>query len=623
MTDVKTEYLVAAADRLMDAGTPKTAACLRAGISIAKYGRWKEKLAAPPAVPVPAVERVRVERVAGKRRGRPRAHVMSENDQNCVAWFFSWTGSFPLAVEYFIEFGETGTSPLDKNPHERPEAKAVVWLSAQRQRGGRWAARLPKWLRRIASLTDDQQRMIRGEKQYNSGSLTVHTKLTFVDFDCHGLIKEFQMWAGCGFCSDDVSPEQPSQSETADGPRLNRQTLATIDIYSRKWLGLFVVNREGDAYTKVDQADHISSIVRTYGVPYWWDFERGPWQNDFIDGVKLPSGWHDEIERWGGLGALFHVNHKFKPQNKVIEGAFKYLQMRMRGRALGVGSERTGERERATKIVSAAGRGNEEAMGLIWNSEEKASALWQQMEAMGAMDVHRQALNGGCFAKPNDLWEQTKQLRALRPDEEWMMQPMKVCRQIVKQQVSITLKGYNRFSFRCVDHGLPLLSPGHRLLVAFHPDRPEEGACLFNGDLRGRFNRDGFKFGEFLGVAPPVFAVPMANFTGTGVFGHHREARGVVSTSLRTFGGNHGGVVRVQRASDGLGKTLFANNAEGNDHLPKGKAPAPAPPLRRTRSIVDLMSDDTPAARTPAQPRRRTPEPELVSTGGDPWAEIS
>ncbi len=585
-------------------------ACAQAGVDKGNYLRWTKIVESGGPR-------------AAKKKGRPMEWAITEDDTKCLKWFAAWTETFAGAVECFVEYGATGASPLPRNPHARPASALCDRLAAEIRRGGRWDTRLPKHLRAACRLTEHERRMIRGEKQYNDGQLSVRRLMVIRDFDSEGLIREIQMWAGAGFCSDDVSPEQPSQSESADGPRLNRQTLATHDIYSRKWLGLLVVNREGDAYTKVDQADHISAIVRTCGLPYYWSFERGPWKNDFIDGVKLETGWCEEVQRWGGLDGLFHVRHKFKPQHKTIEGAFSYLQSRMRGRALGVGSLRRGEHERATKIVSAAGRGNEDALRLIWNGTEKAEVLWQQMEAMGEREVRREFLDGAA-AKPNDLWSETHQRRELPAADAWRLLPIKECRVIIKQRVSISLKGYGRFDFRCVDRGnLPLLDNGHRILIAFHPDRPEEGAAIFNGDLRAQFNRDGFKFGQFIGIAPHLPAVVMEDFTGTGNFLAHKQARGAVSSELRGFGGNHGGVVRVSRASDGLGKTLFANNAEGNDHLPKGKAPAPAPPLRRTRSIVDLMSDDTPAARTAAPPRRRTPEPELVSTGGDPWAEIS
>jgi hypothetical protein len=624
--------------RAMNPGISVRAACAQAGVNHASYLRW-----------------VKVVETGGPRaqgkRGRPaKWPALTDDERRCLKWFAAWTESFAMAAEYFVEYARTGASPLPRNPWPAPafgSAAASPHLAEmihhEMQRGGRWDTRLPLPLRNAARLTDAERRMIRGEKQYNDAALSTRRLMVIRDFNPDtGEIEDITMWAGAGYCSDDVSPEQPSQSESANGPRLNRQTLATCDVYSRKWLGLLAVNRDGDAYTKVDQADHIASIIAQCGLPYYWAFERGPWQNDFIDGVRLESGWGEAAAestlRWGGLCDLFHVRHKFKPQHKVIEGAFSYLQARMRGRALGVGSVKRGELERATKVVSAAMRGNEDALRLIWNGADKADELWRQMEAMNDREQRREFLDGAA-AKPNDLWAGTHKSRALPAAEAWRLLPIKECRVVIKQRISITLKGYTRFDFRCVDgRSLPLLDNGHRLLVAFHPDTPEAGAHIFNGDMRQDYNRDGFKFGQFIGLAPFLPPAVMEDFTGTGDFTASRQARGAVSASLRVFKGNHGGVVRVDRAADGLGKSLHRSNDP--DSTGRAAAVPVPPPARRVASLTDLLPRETfadePRFSPPASVRRQ-PVPghasripaddaaggELVTTGADPWADIS
>lgn len=571
--------------RTVNPGLSIRAACVAAGVDPANYRRW-QKLAENGGPR------------EGKKKGRPVKWEWTQSEALLLKWYLGWTESFTLAVEYLIEYGTTGASPLPACPHPRPSAEFAEALQNERRRGGRWDTRLPKSLRSACRLTAAERALIRGEKAYNNESLSVRRLMVVRDFcPVTGAVREFDMWAGCGYCSDDVSPEQPFTSDGPEGERVNRQTLATHDVYSRRWLGVLAVARPGDAYTKVDQADHIASVIHESGLPYYWVFERGPWANTFIDGIRLPSGWADEETVWGGLSGLFRVRHAFKPQTKTVEGAFATWQRRMRGRATSVGAESRGARmEKATNLMTAAQAGKEDALRLFWDMAEGTESFWQQMEAINAREQRREFLNGG-MASPDALWAQTYQRRPLAASDAWMLLPIKETRVITKQRISVTLKGYGTYDFACVCQGeLPLLDNGHRLLCAFHPDKPEEGARIFNGDLRAEFNRDGMKLGEAIGTARYLPAVPMADFTGTGDHTAQRRARAAVRSELRAAKATIGGVVRESRRADGMGNALRIST--GGSEAP---APAlPVPPRATTRSIFSHLPAEEPAETAPA-----------------------
>jgi hypothetical protein len=549
------------------------AACLRAGVSHASYLRWK-------AEPNPDDR-------APAKKGRPPRFVLAEGDSLALRWLAAWTQSTPLALEYAGTWVATGTCPLPSPPHPAPSAELGALISAERARGGRWDTRLPRAVLAACRLSAGERAMIRGQKAANDGALSVRRVMTIRDWDAEGGIRDIQLLAGYGYVSDDVSIEQPFTAAGPEGTAVNRQCLATRDVYSGRWLGVMALSREGDAYTKVDIADHMASVIAECGLPYYWALERGPWENDFIDGVRVEAGWgREDGERWGGLDAIMRIRRKFKPQHKTIEGGFAYLQSRLRGRSTGVGSERTGELERATRIVSAAKRGNEEALRALWSIAEAADEVWQQMEEDNARAKHREFLSG--YAVPNELWQATYTRRAIPTGDLWRLLPIKACRVVIKQRVSITLTGYGRFDFAAVDGSLPLLDNGHRLLVAFHPGRPEEGAQLFNGECRSSLNRDGIRWGEYLGTGEYLAPVPMEDFTGTGDYSAHKRARQAVQSELRAAKATTGGVVSVARRADAMGRVL--QHATGGTGRPDSAA-TPAPePRRSAPSLAELRA---------------------------------
>lgn len=556
------EMLVSQVAALQAAGASLRKACEAAGVSPANVLRWQRELAEP--------EREK------SRGGRPAKWTLAEGDRQRLRWLMAKTGSLPLTVEYFVRWYRTGACelPIAAGAMARcaalasvPGAELALALSSLMDRGGHWEKSLPKSLRQAVSLTKLERAEVLGERSANNEAFKAQRVMAIRELDAlTGESVLRQIVAGMGFCSDDMSINEPFRH--AEG--IGRQTLSTMDVYSRRWLGVYLIGRRGDAYTALDIADHFYSVVKAVGLPYFWQLERGPWENDFINGCAVPAAWGDAGGlRWGGLekcfasGPLFRVSRKFNPQGKVIEGGYNYLQSRMAGRATGVGRKR-GQYEAAGRLIQRAKEGNEEAASILWGACEGVEALWQQMLADNAREKKR-AFLGGDKAAPDMLWRETFRGRALPSGDAWRFtHPIKRDTVTRAQSVFISLKGYGPlpFQFRVCGDDLPwsTLDNGHRVFVAFHPDRPERGAVIANGDTRAAYNRRGWKFGAMLGIAPYVPPVPMEDFTGEGDFSHAGAARRAIRGEIRAGGIGDAGIVRVSRAADALGHALEVSN---------------------------------------------------------------
>ncbi len=597
-------------------GLTLSQACAILGKSPASVGRWERALQAG-TLDTPK-----------DRGGRPAEWVLCAEDRYRLRWLVSTPCSLALAVEYFVTWGRDGKCPLPVSdwcvrkcaalgeaPHfSQGSAGASPHLAnkleALMKTKGRWDAKIPKIIRQACALTEGEKSELRGEKARNDIGLKRQRLMEVREFNpVTGEEEVLRMLAGFGFCSDDMSLNEPFRN----GQGIGRQMLCTHDIYSRRWLGVKMPGRTGDSYTAVDIADHFLSVITAVGLPYYWSLERGPWENDFINGCAVPNEWSDEDGmRWGGLSALFRIRRKFNPQGKTIEGAFNYLQARMAGRAVSVGRKRGGH-EAVSRMIQRAKEGNEEAAQFIWGQGEAMESVWARMLEDNARAKRRQFL-GDVPAVPDELWKETFQRRSLPPADAWRLMPVKVCRVVRAQAVYVKLEGYGAlpYQFRVVGNDLPwrALDNGHRVCVAFHPGRPELGAAVASMELRGAFNRDGFRVGEMLGVAPHVPAVPMEDFTGGGDYSHQRAARLAVREEVRAGGMDDAGMVRISRAADGLGAALvISNQEEGGRQMTAGRG------QKETRSLAEVIRAAREAAGT---------EEETLSTAArDVWAGVS
>ncbi len=593
------------------------AACAIAGESPANILRWEKE-----------VEGEARERKAG---GRPATWTITPEDRHRLRWLVaSSDGSLPLALTRFTVWAGARFCPIPVpdwcvrrcpalgTPPPDTLAKPLAALMAK---GGRWDAKLPKSLRNACALTKLEIAEILGDRARNDAGFKRQRVMEVRERDpLTGEARSIPLLAGMMVSSDDMSLNEPWRGEPgADGSLpVNRQTLATIDVYSRKWLGVHGIGRRGDAYTAVDIADHFGSIVQAVGLPFYWQLERGPWENDFLNGCAVPPAWCEQPDaRWGGLencfvsGPLLRICRKFNPQGKVIEGAFDYLQSLMTGHATSVGRRR-GAHEHVSKMVQRAKEGNTEAARYLWGQGEAIESVWKRMMEDNAR-AKRRAFLGDQPAVPDELWRETFQRRHLPASDAWRMLPVKVCRVTRAQSLFVKLQGYGPlpYQFRVVGTDLPwrALDNGHRVAVAMHPDRPELGAVIASMETRGAYNREGFKLGEMLGTAPYVPPVPMEDFTGEADFSHQRNARAAVRQEIRAGGFDSAGLVRISRAADSLGHALKVSNQPEPESAP---APRGTRAAKETRSLAEIA---TRHAAEPVEEREAAP----LSA----WADIS
>jgi hypothetical protein len=602
-TDLEKLLAARQVTELMSGGHSLRSACAVLGLSPASVLRWQRLAEA--------------EATQSRAAGRPAKWVLSTDDRARLRWLFAKTEcqSLPLAVEYFVEWAKSGACPLPvpawsagkcaalgtapcwdgekerkKEGEKRdagspslplsvsPSPSLAVQFAELMQSGGRWDAKIPRQIRQACALSDIERAELLGEKAANGAGFKRQRTLEIRVLDTEtGEPVLMPLWAGALYCSDDMSVNETFRA--GSGSALGRQLLATHDVFSRKWLGLTAPGRAADAYTAVDIADHFSAVVRAMGLPFGWQLERGPWDNDFINGVALPDGWGAEGERWGGLASLFRICRKFNPQGKTIEGAFDYLQSRMAGRAMGVGRVRGGH-EQVSRLLERAKAGNEEALRMVWSIGEAVESVWQRMQEDNARAKRRVAM-GDIPCVPNELWSAGHQRREMPAGEAWRMLPVKVCRVVRSLSVWVRLDGYGPlpYQFRMAGDDLPwgFVDNGMRVAVAFHPDYPERGAAVASLETRSAYNRQDFRFMEVLGTAPHVAAVPMEDFTGTGDYSHQKAARAAVRQEVRAGGMDAAGLVRMSRAADGLGTALAMVSgpgaAESATEGTAGKAP--------------------------------------------------
>ena len=130
-----------------------------------------------------------------------------------------------------------------------------------------------------------------------------------------------------------------------------------------------------------------------------------------------------------------------------------------------------------------------------------------------------------------------------------------------------------RFAVNGVVDGLHI-TQGHRVLVAFHPGRPEEGCHVFNAEPSNDRNREGWKFGELMLIAQMAADAPQFSFTEREKSLHRRKnASAAVSTEFRAIGGGAQPHKRSE-ARDGNGNRAETTNAPRLKPSPSGEGDA-------------------------------------------------
>lgn len=473
--------------------------------------------------------------------GKPKFEL-NDDEQHALRHWRLKKNSLPLAIEEFA-------NDPDCRPETRTKIQDEMDLAAREKRVPRW----PLSIQRAGYVSDDEKALHRGPKHFQEFEVIERRGMWIVGLNGH----EIPVVGNTLFESDDMSSNAPcrySEPEWRNGElvqvvRVGRQLLATMTVYAAAWLGVSPVGRERDAYRLEDIADHLLDVVDTHGLPMIWRFERGPWENQVIDGIKLGDG-----TRWGDLSPLFRVVHVFKSRSKgLIESSFSLLQSLIDHQSLTIGRSR-GEFERATKLFLAAGRGDPAAASHFWEIGEMADAYAAAMIRFNERPKIRRAF-GRQAVVPADL-QRTAEKRPVPKSERWRFSPIKRTATVRGGSIEVSVDHYP-FPFRFRTNGVTdlYLERGYSVLIAFHPGRPEDGCHVFNAETGSR-NRDGLKFGEFLMVAPFAEDAPQLNLAPSEyAFAARKNANAAVRSEFRAITASGSRARRLSVARDGFGNS--------------------------------------------------------------------
>jgi len=494
--------------------------------------------------------------------GRPASVPLTPGDIDLLRRYrlMNKVHSLAKAIDAFLD-----------DPSASPEAYRALSAIIARAHAER---RQPKWplsVRKAAELTPALEAELRGSKHAFDVAMRSRSGAFIRIGD-----RDVPLRAGMVFQSDDMSINQPYRYFDAALGRetTGRQTLITRDTRSLRWLQADLCGRERDAYRLEDIADHMRAVVEANGLPLAWIVERGPWKNTFIDGLRLEDG-----RRWGSLSDLFFIHHAFTSTGKSeVEGGFAELQSLLSHRSTDIGAHR-GEFEKATKLFLRAQKGHADALPYFWALPECAAALVDVMERDNRALKSRQHFNGRTVSA-EELWAAEHVRTPLLEKDRWYFLPVKKTASVRGGIIEVRADHYER-SFRFAVHGavgMPLLPNLYPVLIAFHPARPHEGCHVFNACTDQR-NREGFAFGQLIGVAEFDADVPKYVFDGAAPeIETKRKRNAALRAEYRTImPAGEGPAMLKSVARDGLGNALEVQRN------PTADAPAPAEPARETR----------------------------------------
>jgi hypothetical protein len=487
--------------------------------------------------------------------GRRAKFEFNAKEINALRDYHLRKDSLPLAIEDFI-----------KKPECRPETREKI--QAEMDRAAR-ERRLPQWpmsVRRAAYVSNDMRAKFRGRKHAQQFEIVERRGLHWIDEN--GLL--IPIIGNSMFESDDMSCNKPFcySDPGTSAIQVGRQTLCSMNVYSAAWLGVSPVGRERDAYRLEDIADHLLDVVLEHGLPLMWRFERGPWENQVVDGIKLPPemrppDWNEKT-RWGSLDRIFRVIHVFNSRAKgLIESSFNLLQALIDHNpdtdGVTIGRKR-GEFERATKLYHAAtdskcsAEKRESAAAHFWKMGAAADGIAAAMDRFNNRPKIRRAL-GRQAVVPNDL-QCTAVKRECPPAEMWRFSPTKKTATVRGGAIETTVPHYP-FPFRFRVNGVTELhlEYGYAVLIAFHPGRPEDGCHVFNAE-RGVRNRKGLRFGEFMFVSPMAEDTAQLNLSADEKeFLARKNSNAAVRSEFRAIVATGRRGRRVSTARDGFGNS--------------------------------------------------------------------
>lgn len=466
-----------------------------------------------------------------------------------VKRLFLQTESLPLALERLSDAGPCS-----------PEARALI--DRYRESGS-----YPPSFYTLFHIDAETWALAKGEKTFQGATHSARRGMFIIETD--GTRREIT--AGDLVEADDVSVDVPYWFQLPDGTfRCGRQVLCFRDRRSRKWIGAYGVARERDSYRGEDIARAVRELVDAWGLPGRFRFERGSWESAPIAGIKVDDGRGGEV-RWGGIASLVPIQHVYTSQGKgTIEGGFRMLHKVLGLHGVRIGKHR-GEYEEPSADMLAVNNGTKDprACGFIaWR--ELLTVFEAAFTQLNGRPVHFTEL--GVKHCPDDVWAQDlaarpgARLPACPADLAWHFLPVK--RELgagIAQagHVKVSVEGYPLpFFFRiggpdpATGEAFPFIERGHRLIVAFDPQRAAEGAVIFNAE-RGPKNTQGWRPLQRLFTAPLAGEAPQVDLSGRAGQSADLVARKVRNQQVRsafTSIGLYGqGARRVRQDHDGQG----------------------------------------------------------------------
>jgi hypothetical protein len=391
-----------------------------------------------------------------------------------------------------------------------------------------------------------------------------------------------------------MSGNQPFRYTGPGGETLGRQILLSQDVTALKFLGGEPLGRPKDAYRVEDIADHMLNIVEAWGMPLFWRLERGPWENTFVNGVKLDElGDRFAGQKWGALDDLFTIIRAYGSRGKgAIEGSFNFFQALLQNEndTVEIGRHR-GEFEEAMRTFLKARslqtpESRQKQLDKFWTIDECANGLLVAMESFNARPKSRREWSE--MQVPDELWMEHPGKRELRPEDRWYFYPEKKLATVRTGQIHTTSRHWGSKCFTV--NGVPdapvdYLPHGLRVLVAFDPARPELGAYIANAET-GSLNRGHWTFGQLLVPAAPDWSLESPAQidlrTDAGAKRELGQSKRAGTAALRSefratrdAGKSTEAPARKSVARDGLGTALSLSNRA--DILVPTETATPAP----------------------------------------------
>lgn len=430
--------------------------------------------------------------------------------------------------------------------------------------------------------------------------------------------RELDILAGDIFSSDDTTPiwgwwvPWPKSDKYPHGCKLLQgQFLPVIDVASQKILSYALIAREQSSYRAVDIWRLMGRVHSTVGLPrLGWQKERGSWEAQIIDGVRLELDKHEPThgQRVGGLRMLpsnltgFHVDRmgveraaqhtrlrtwtSYLPKSKSVEAVFHRLQ-KFEGTIYGAlgRSQQRRPFERTKKIFEACRAGKADPR-LHFMS---ATALMEKLNACIDM-LEAETLEGEVFrGRPPEVWAagvdpqgEHGGLLAEPPEGRWLM---------CSDWSAVTIR-----------NGMARIRRADEVTganVAYHYAHPDFLGRLDGRDALVYFNRDAFE-------EPAHILLPSAS-------GNHEyigAADYVARRGMFLDGDIDGYELRKRQA--GLVTTLYSDLLP---HIPSRQTPQPILQQRRTYALQarmpggDMAGVDTRPASPGAAPTRRDTAP--------------